>query len=155
MAWLLCGTTSHPRLRGPQSAHLVPQPVETRGQSRRGLRPSWTSSTVHCLPRRNRETAGGIPITLLTQPDHRRRDRSGFNQRGVAFIAIPSHHYVGSQEQLCHMSTAVVPSLDHFKFSDYDEFYEPGEDTFLLLDTLLHDMDMLCASKAKLCVEIG
>lgn len=51
---------------------------------------------------------------------------------------------------------AMLPSLDHFKYSDYDSFYEPAEDTYLLLDALAKDTTLLTSSSpCKVCVELG
>ncbi len=33
-----------------------------------------------------------------------------------------------------------LPSLEHFSYTDYDEFYEPKEDTYLLMDVLNSEM---------------
>lgn len=51
---------------------------------------------------------------------------------------------------------ATTPSLAHFTFRDFDEFYEPNEDTFLLLDALAADLPTAVAGHAAcLCVELG
>ena len=46
-----------------------------------------------------------------------------------------------------------TPSLSHFTSSDYDEVYEPAEDSFLFLDALELEAPQL--EWSKLCVEIG
>lgn len=51
--------------------------------------------------------------------------------------------------------TAVVPSLDHLTYVDYDAVYEPAEDTFLLLDALASKRRMLRALRPTIAVEIG
>lgn len=49
-----------------------------------------------------------------------------------------------------------TPKLDHFSFKDYDRFYEPSEDTFLLLDTLQEERDFILNHlKPLVCVELG
>lgn len=49
-----------------------------------------------------------------------------------------------------------LPSLDHFHFREYDHFYEPAEDTYLLIDALRADADFLRDSvRPSLCLEIG
>ena len=48
-----------------------------------------------------------------------------------------------------------VPSLDHATLEDWDEVYEPSEDTFLLLDALYGDRARLRAARPSLVVEIG
>ena len=51
--------------------------------------------------------------------------------------------------------TAVIPSLDHFRFEDYEYFYEPSDDTFLLCDALLMEVEALVALRPTMCVEFG
>ena len=49
-----------------------------------------------------------------------------------------------------------LPSLEHFDFSDYDKFYEPSEDTFLLLDTLHSERSYFKDTvQPTVCLEIG
>lgn len=49
-----------------------------------------------------------------------------------------------------------LPSLDHFNFREYEHFYEPAEDTYLLIDALQADADFLRDSvRPNLCLEIG
>lgn len=48
-----------------------------------------------------------------------------------------------------------TPDLSHFKSKDYDDIYEPAEDTFALLDALEQDVDMLKSVKRRICLEIG
>jgi hypothetical protein len=49
-----------------------------------------------------------------------------------------------------------LPSMDHFNYSDYDSFYEPSEDTFLLLDALSDEKHFLLHHmKPRVCLEIG
>ena len=52
-------------------------------------------------------------------------------------------------------STAVVPRLDHFSFRDYDNIYEPSDDTFLFLDALKSELALLRSLQPHLCVELG
>ncbi len=42
-----------------------------------------------------------------------------------------------------------LPYLEHFSYSDYDEFYEPREDTYLLMDVLNSEMKTWKESKGK------
>jgi len=55
--------------------------------------------------------------------------------------------------------TAKLPSLDHFSFQDYDNFYEPSDDTFLVCDSLFKDrayLDIRFREQSTLmCLEIG
>ncbi len=48
-----------------------------------------------------------------------------------------------------------TPDYSHFKTKDYEEFYEPGEDTFLFLDALEVDMKYLNLIQPEIVVEIG
>jgi release factor glutamine methyltransferase len=55
-----------------------------------------------------------------------------------------------------------TPSLSHISKADYEHVYEPAEDTFVLLDALEADADVLksgalggASRKPRLCVEIG
>ncbi|EGG13062.1 uncharacterized protein MELLADRAFT_32299 [Melampsora larici-populina 98AG31] len=48
-----------------------------------------------------------------------------------------------------------TPDLSHISRKDYDDVYEPAEDTFILLDALEADLDFLKALKPLICVEIG
>lgn len=51
--------------------------------------------------------------------------------------------------------TAVVPSLDHASYSDYEHVYEPSEDTFLMLDAVLQHADGLARARPALALELG
>ena len=48
---------------------------------------------------------------------------------------------VEAEERTKAAPTAAIPSLSHLSFHDFDEVYEPAEDTYLFLDALLHEMD--------------
>ncbi|KAF8807281.1 S-adenosyl-L-methionine-dependent methyltransferase [Phlegmacium glaucopus] len=48
-----------------------------------------------------------------------------------------------------------TPDISHLTKKDYDEIYEPAEDTFLLLDGLEADAEALKDLRATVCLEIG
>eukprot|EP00904_Undaria_pinnatifida_P006521 jgi/Undpi1/299/HiC_scaffold_1.g00295.m1 len=49
-----------------------------------------------------------------------------------------------------------LPSLEHFNFREYEHFYEPAEDTYLLIDALQADAGILRHQvRPLLCLEIG
>ncbi|KAJ9587328.1 hypothetical protein L9F63_019155 [Diploptera punctata] len=48
-----------------------------------------------------------------------------------------------------------TPSLSHFSSKDYNNFYEPAEDSFLLLDALEQELEIIKILKPSVCVEIG
>lgn len=51
--------------------------------------------------------------------------------------------------------SASMPSLDHFGLRDFDDVYEPSDDTYLFLDALATDRAKLRAAKPVLAIEIG
>lgn len=49
-----------------------------------------------------------------------------------------------------------TPSIDHLTSKDYQNIYEPAEDSFLLLDALENDLQFLQKKlQPKVCLEIG
>ncbi|WVR03406.1 hypothetical protein IAU60_000397 [Kwoniella sp. DSM 27419] len=48
-----------------------------------------------------------------------------------------------------------TPQIAHLTEDDYEHIYEPAEDSFILLDALEQDAELLRASKPTICVEIG
>lgn len=50
---------------------------------------------------------------------------------------------------------AKLPIIDHLSSKDFKTVYEPCEDTFLFIDALLAEKDILAAEKPKLVLEIG
>ena len=51
--------------------------------------------------------------------------------------------------------TAVLPSLNHTVLSDWNNVYEPSDDTFLLCDALNQDKVLFIESKPEIAIEIG
>lgn len=50
---------------------------------------------------------------------------------------------------------AKLPSLEHLTLEDYDNVYEPAEDTYLLCDALEQDRELFRSMKPKRALEIG
>ena len=48
-----------------------------------------------------------------------------------------------------------TPRLAHLTSEDYDRVYEPAEDTFLLMDALEKDKELLARTRPAICVEVG
>ena len=60
--------------------------------------------------------------------------------------------YISSKKTLKMLKT---PNYSHFTTKDYENFYEPSEDTFLLLDALEKDIGYLNDLKPLFVFEIG
>ena len=48
-----------------------------------------------------------------------------------------------------------TPDISHLTAEDFDEVYEPAEDSFLLLDALEKDLDVIQKSRPQIVVEVG
>jgi release factor glutamine methyltransferase len=62
-----------------------------------------------------------------------------------------------AEERAASCESAIMPSLDHLKMKDYDEVYEPSDDTFLLIDGLqlaLKQSD-ICKDNTCRTLELG
>lgn len=52
-----------------------------------------------------------------------------------------------------HPSLEMDPFLQHLTYKDYEQLYEPAEDTYLLMDAIRYEMDSF--SNVPVCLEIG
>lgn len=48
-----------------------------------------------------------------------------------------------------------TPSTSHITAAEFEDVYEPAEDSFLLLDALEKDMDVIRSRQPLVCVELG
>jgi len=48
-----------------------------------------------------------------------------------------------------------LPSLNHLNRSDFENVYEPAEDTYLFVDTLHFEKTFLNELRPRICLEIG
>mmetsp|Transcript_2534 Transcript_2534/g.2498 ORF Transcript_2534/g.2498 Transcript_2534/m.2498 type:complete len:217 (+) Transcript_2534:22-672(+) len=51
--------------------------------------------------------------------------------------------------------SAVLPTLNHLTLEILENVYEPSDDTFLVCDCLLNEIDRIVALHPLICVEIG
>ena len=70
-------------------------------------------------------------------------------------------HFCASQsaiglETSRRIMTAKVPDLNHLARADFEQVYEPSDDTYLFLDGILSECDYIkSVVNPKICVEIG
>ncbi|KAJ8021012.1 HemK methyltransferase family member 2 [Holothuria leucospilota] len=57
--------------------------------------------------------------------------------------------------QTSRSSTFPTPDYSHLSVTDFDDIYEPAEDSFLLLDALEKDVDFLNSLSPLICLEVG
>ena len=50
---------------------------------------------------------------------------------------------------------AALPELGHFTSADFEHVYEPSDDTYLLIDALASEKQVILQRQPGLCVEIG
>lgn len=54
-----------------------------------------------------------------------------------------------------HSTTIKTPQFSHITPEDLDHIYEPSEDSFLLIDTLEKDLELIRARHPAVCLEVG
>ena len=62
-----------------------------------------------------------------------------------------------AEERAASCESASMPSLDHLKMKDYEQVYEPSDDTFLLIDGLQLALKEgeICKDKTHTTLELG
>ncbi|CAN0253608.1 unnamed protein product [Pylaiella littoralis] len=133
-----------------EEQHVVGVTVELILSSRLylpGISSLWPRKRREPLSRKYREEArlnktSHLPIGEKVHTERRKARRGACtNARGP---------------ERCVVQKMSLPSLDHFNFREYEHFYEPAEDTYLLIDALQADADVLRDSvRPSLCLEIG
>ncbi|XP_031567248.1 methyltransferase N6AMT1-like [Actinia tenebrosa] len=53
------------------------------------------------------------------------------------------------------MANIPTPVISHLSSKDYQDVYEPAEDSFLMMDALEKDVEFLKERRPTLCVEVG
>ena len=72
--------------------------------------------------------------------------------------AAYAHLNVDAERRAKECSSAKMPNLSHLKLCDYENVYEPSDDTYLLIDAIGHDIDSMTTEKyndIKTTMEIG
>jgi release factor glutamine methyltransferase len=73
---------------------------------------------------------------------------------------------IAAEQRASSLARAHMPSLDHLSYQDYENIYEPAEDTYLFLDALKDELeqlhhtiaattDQVQSGRCVLCLEIG
>lgn len=70
-------------------------------------------------------------------------------------IACTRSHYIYLKFPKKYIKMLPTPDYSHFTTKDYEEIYEPSEDTFLFIDAIEKDIELLNSINPLVALEIG